>query len=110
MKITNREINDIAVIDFEGDLDTNTSPKAEKFINKIIDQNKKKILVNFKNLDYISSAGLRVLLGTMKMLHKMEGELKICDLNETVLEIFDISGFSTILSVCENEEIALGEF
>ena len=69
-----------------------------------------KILVNFADLDYISSAGLRVLLTTAKRLGGSGGTLRICGLNETVSEVFEISGFSVILSVFPNETEALEGF
>ena len=98
------------VLSFQGNLDTNTSPEAESQINDLIEAGAQKLLVNFEKLDYISSAGLRVLLATAKKLKPGDGDLKICCLNQTVQEVFDISGFSTILSVTSSEEEALGAF
>jgi anti-sigma B factor antagonist len=66
--------------------------------------------VNFEKLQYISSAGLRILLAAAKQLKAADGELRICDLNEVVKEVFDISGFSTIFKIFENETEALDSF
>ena len=110
MEIKQKELNDVIVVMIEGDLETNTAPDAENYIAEIIEQKKLKILVNCENLDYISSAGLRVLLGTAKQVEAYNGELRICTLNETVKEIFDISGFSTILKVFDTEDDALNGF
>ncbi len=66
--------------------------------------------MNFEKLHYISSAGLRVLLAAAKQLKTADGELRICDLNEVVKEVFDISGFSTIFKIFENETEALDSF
>jgi anti-sigma B factor antagonist len=110
MDIAIRDANDVKVLAFEGNLDTSTAPQAENTINGLLDDGTAKILINFENLNYISSAGLRVLLATAKKIKVVSGGFKICGLNETVQEVFDISGFSTILSVAANEEDALSAF
>jgi len=110
MEIVVIDANDVKVLKFEGNLDTSTAPEAESTINGLLDGGAVKILINFENLNYISSAGLRVLLATAKKLKAASGNFKICGLNETVQEVFDISGFSTILSVATSEEDALSGF
>ena len=110
MKIETRESQGIQIVAFEGNLDTNTSPEAESKINELIDAGKQQLLVNFEQLNFISSAGLRVLLATVKKLNASSGDLRICALNATVQEVFDISGFVTILSVKSTEEEALSSF
>ena len=110
MEISVTESGDVRILSFQGNLDTNTSPQAESEINSLIDAGAQKLLVNFEKLDYISSAGLRILLATAKKLKASAGDLKICGLNETVQEVFDISGFATILSVTKTEDEALGAF
>ncbi len=110
MEINIKEVNSVNVVEFTGNLDTNTAPEAERQINGLLDGGASKILVNFENLNYISSAGLRVLLATAKKMMVSGGSLKICSLNSTVQEVFDISGFSTILSLAANEADALAAF
>jgi anti-sigma B factor antagonist len=110
MDIAIKDADDVKVLAFEGNLDTSTAPEAESTINGLLDEGAAKILINFENLNYISSAGLRVLLATAKKIKAASGGFKICGLNETVQEVFDVSGFSTILSVAANEEAALSGF
>ena len=110
MEIKTTETGDVSVVDIQGHLDTNTSPEAEAAINALIDAGTSRILIDFGALDYISSAGLRVLLATAKKLKAAGGDLKICSLNDTVQEVFDISGFSSILAVSANQEEALASF
>lgn len=66
--------------------------------------------MNFKELEYISSAGLRVLLSTAKQLEPSGGGIRICTLNDVVREVFDISGFVTILNLFADETEALDGF
>jgi anti-sigma B factor antagonist len=110
VEIQTRDTNDIKVVELIGKLDTNTSPDAETHLNKLIKEGVKKILVNLEKLDYVSSAGLRVLLSTNKQLQSTSGLLRICNLNEVVQEIFDISGFSSIFNVFSTESEALNDF
>lgn len=110
MQIAVKTANDVKVLAFEGSLDTQTSPDAQTQLTQLIEDGDKKILVNFEKLHYISSAGLRILLAAAKQLKTADGELRICDLNEVVKEVFDISGFSTIFKIFENEPEALDSF
>jgi len=110
MEIKIKEVDSVTVLAFSGNLDTNTAPDAESQINDLMDAGATRILIDFDNLNYISSAGLRVLLATAKKMITINGALKICSLNKTVYEVFDISGFNKILSLEANEEEALASF
>ena len=110
MVITTRDASDVKIVEFEGELDTNAAPEAEGQLNQLIEEGGKKLLLNFGKLDFISSAGLRVLLATAQGLKGSGGDMRICGLNETVQEIFDISGFSMLLSVHDTEENALSSY
>jgi anti-sigma B factor antagonist len=110
MNISTREEGGVTVVGVEGNLDTNTAPDAQQHLDGLQDGGVQKILVNFTDLDYISSAGLRVLLATAKRISASGGSLRICGLNETVSEVFEISGFSVILNVFGSEADALEGF
>jgi anti-sigma B factor antagonist len=110
MEITTRTQGDACIIVIAGKLDSVTSPQAQQAIDAIVSGGARKVAVDFSGLDYISSAGLRVLLGTAKKLSATGGALRAFGLNETVREVFDISGFSTILAVSSSEADALNGF
>jgi anti-sigma B factor antagonist len=107
MNITTDNIDGITVVRLEGDLDTNSSTGAQKTIEEIIDGGVSNMLVNLKDVGFVSSAGLRILLAAAKKINGLNGKLRISDLNETVQEVFEISGFITILKVFPTEEVAL---
>ncbi len=88
MKITVSDVGEVKVVRMEGSLDTQTSPEAQTQITQLIDQGATKIIVNFEELDYVSSAGLRILLTTAKQLKGNGGELRICGLNGDVQDSF----------------------
>jgi anti-sigma B factor antagonist len=110
MEINTRDENDVKIVSLDGELDTNTSPVAEASLNELRAGGAQKILLNFEKLDFISSAGLRVLLATAQELKGSGGGFRICGLNPDVKEVFDISGFSTLLMVFENETKGLDGF
>ncbi len=110
MDITTRTHDDVTLVAFAGNLDSNTSPQAQQALDGILAGGGRKLVVDFTALDYISSAGLRVLLGTAKRLRGAGGALHLFGLNETVREVFDISGFSAILAVSGSEGEALKGF
>jgi anti-sigma B factor antagonist len=110
LKISHDERGAVAVVRFEGNLDTNTAPEAQERLDDLMAAGAEKLLVDFSDLDYISSAGLRVLLATAKKLRSTGGNLRLCKLNETVAEVFEISGFSTIFAVFSTEAEALEGF
>ena len=108
MEITTRDEGDTKIVLLNGKLDTNTTPAAENEINALLDGGASKLLLNFEQISYISSSGLRLLLATAKRLKGTGGELKVCSLNEMATEVFEISGFSSILNVFPSEQDALG--
>ena len=79
----------------EGRLDTTTAPQLEAELKQSI-SGVETLVLDFANLEYLSSAGLRVLLAAQKVMNK-QGEMIIRNVNETIAEIFEITGFSDIL-------------
>lgn len=110
MEIEVSEAGEVKVLRVDGKLDTKTSPDAQALLTELIAQGATKIVVNFEKLVYISSSGLRVLLAAAKQLKHKSGELRVCSLNEVVQEVFEISGFNTILAVTKSELEALEDF
>lgn len=81
----------------EGRLDTTTAPNLEAELNKEI-ENVEKLVFDFSKLEYLSSAGLRILLTSQKIMNK-QGEMIIKNVNDTIMEIFEVTGFSDILCI-----------
>lgn len=81
----------------EGRLDTMTAPDLEKDLKESLD-GVSDLTMDFEKLEYISSAGLRVLLSAQKTMNK-QGSMKLVNVNETIMEIFEVTGFSDILTI-----------
>lgn len=84
-------------VSLEGRLDTTTAPELEKELKGSLD-GVSLLVLDFEKLDYISSAGLRVLLSAQKTMNR-QGGMKITHVNETILEIFEVTGFTDILTI-----------
>ncbi|MBR0366764.1 MAG: STAS domain-containing protein [Clostridia bacterium] len=97
MKITKNVNGNIATIALEGRLDTTTAPELEKELKAVI-ESADALVLDFGELDYISSAGLRVLLSAHKAMSR-KGGMKVVNVNELVREVFDVTGFSDILTI-----------
>ena len=97
MTIEIKKSVDELVLEITGRLDTITAPALDKTINENLGENKSLIL-DFKHLEYISSAGLRVLLSAQKKLHQ-NGTMKLKNVREEVMEVFEITGFVDILTI-----------
>lgn len=95
MKIDFNKDNGILNVALDGRLDTTTAPELESFLNKNCD-GIEALTLNCEKLAYISSAGLRVLLSAQK---KMKGAMKLTNVCELVMEVFEMTGFSDILVI-----------
>ena len=107
MEISRETVKGVDVIKLSGRLNTTSAPDAEKEITTIIEENPEALLINLAKVDYISSAGLRVLLLGAKMMRKDKGILGLCCLQNAVKEVFDISGFTAIFRIFDAEEDAI---
>ena len=97
MNINKIANNDELIIALEGRLDTITAPQLETELQNSID-GVLKLVLDFKELEYISSAGLRVILMAQKIMNK-QGEMIVRNINETIAEVFEITGFSDVLTI-----------
>ena len=111
MNIKEIERGDIVILAPEGRLDSNSSPGFEQCLIALIEKSSSpKILIDCTVLDYISSAGLRVLLLGAKRLKSGPGQLVLCALSKNVQQVFKMSGFERLFIIADNQETALAEF
>jgi len=97
LSITKNVENSTTTLAVSGRLDTVTAPQLEAEINSSLDGTTFLIL-NFKNLEYVSSAGLRVILSAQKKMNA-QGEMKLTNVNADVMEILEITGFADIINI-----------
>ena len=93
-----KEINGTTItLSIGGRLDTSTAPELEAVINNDLND-ASDLIINLENLEYVSSAGLRVILKAQKIMND-KGNMKVINVNDMVMEVFDITGFADILTI-----------
>ena len=107
MQIVEKKDADLSIFELDGRLDSHTSVAFDEKIFTSIDSGTRRIVVDCGKLDYITSAGLRVLNKTAKRLKKEKGVIVLCALEEYVREVFEIAGFDTFLPIVKDLDEAL---
>ena len=97
MTINKQQNGSTLTIAVQGHLDTTTAPDLEQAIKADLD-NADALVIDFAGLDYISSAGLRVLLSAQKVMNK-QGSMKVIHVSDLVMEVFEVTGFTDILTI-----------
>ena len=92
-----------------GRIDTTTAPALEAHLNVLLAQGTRRIVVDFSRVDYISSAGLRVMLIVARRMKESNGRLALCAFPEPVRQVFQLAGFLPLFTVCESQDLAIGQ-
>lgn len=99
MEINKKMNEDVCEVDLIGRLDTTTAPELETTLKEVLDTDVKNLEIDLDQLDYISSAGLRVLLFAQKSVNTVGGSMLIKNVKPEIMEVFEITGFSDILTI-----------
>ncbi len=99
MAITETKHDHYSVFKLNGRLDSNTAMGFEQKLFECMENGTQRMILDFQELDYISSAGLRVILKATKNLKSAEGKLVLCAMQDYVKEVFEISGFDSFLPI-----------
>ncbi len=97
----------VEIVKVDGYLDAHTFPDLEDTLHGFIDDGHCHIILDFEALDYISSAGLGLLLGIHRLVSQKKGGLKIVRMSESLSKVFEVLGFSRIIEICPDRETAL---
>jgi anti-sigma B factor antagonist len=107
IEISEKKQDGTMILSVKGRVDSNTSPAFEQKILELIKCGEARFVLNFEELDYISSAGLRVLLKAVKDLKKSNGALHLCCIKDYIKEVFVMSGFDAFLPIHATVEDSL---
>lgn len=110
IQIAEEKIGNIQVFHFKGKLDALSSPLAEKRIFDSINQGEYQLIFDFSSVDYLSSAGMRMLLSTTKRLKSLSGKVVLASIQPAVMDVLRTSGLDRVLLLEENVEEALKSF
>ncbi|MBF0475795.1 MAG: STAS domain-containing protein [Deltaproteobacteria bacterium] len=110
MELSIKEQGDVQVVLLGGRFDAQAAGMVEEKLNGVLDAGHKKLLVDLGGTNYISSAGLRVLLATTKKIKKVNGRIVLSSLTQYVKEVFEIAGFTSIFDIYGDLDEALKHF
>ncbi len=102
--------NNIHVLELKGYLDAHTTPVLEDAFQKMLNEKKYRIIVNCKEMSYISSAGLGVFMGFIEDVRAGNGDIKLSDMSPKVFNIFDLLGFPMLYDIFKLEDEAANKF
>lgn len=109
-EITKNDNGGVTILNVKGYLDAHTAPKLESAFQELIETNKYKIVVNFSDLSYISSAGLGVFMGFIEDIRKHGGDIKLSNMKPKIFRVFDLLGFPTLYDIVDEEDKAIEKF
>ena len=109
-KVAQREANNVNVLDLKGYLDAHTAPKLEEAFQKLLESRRFNIVVNCKDLSYISSAGLGVFMAYIEDVRKNSGDIKLSNMSPKVFNVFDLLGFPLLYEIFKEESEAIKRF
>jgi len=101
------KVDQKVILRIEGRLDAVTCPLVEKKIHSLIEEKQLYLLLDFTDVEYMSSAGLRFLLSSTKKIKSQKGSLILFSISEEVLRIIRMAGFEKLLTICKSEKEAL---
>ena len=110
MNISTRKEDAVVVIDIEGKLDTQTCEAALEYLMDALSSSPPQVLISLAPLEFVSSAGLRVILRAAKQVRSYSGELKVSGAQGVVKDVLEISGFDSLLDLHEDESQAMASF
>jgi len=109
LQIDSEDKPPVKILRLEGRLDATSAPNLEQVLNEHTSKEGTKILLDFSRIEYLSSAGMRLLLSASKKAKASGGVVAFCSLNEDVMEIIKMAGFERILQIYSTEQEALGQ-
>jgi len=107
MNIDQKCVGTCVVVTVSGRLDASTAPEAEKVLTESMAAAEPRLVLDLAGVDYVSSAGLRVLLATAKRVKRERGRLVLCGLQEQVREVLEMSGMLPLFTVAADEAAAV---
>jgi anti-anti-sigma factor len=110
MEITTRQVYDVLVVDMSGRLDSRAAGFGNDEMARIYKSHAKSVLVNLKDLEFITSAGLRVLLVAAKLYKSSSGKFKLCEANPEVKQVLETCGFDSLVDLYATESEAIKSF
>jgi anti-anti-sigma factor len=109
MKIAEQQVGDVTIIEVDGRVDTSTAKSFEEKLTSLFRSGPNRVIVDFKHLAYITSAGLRALLVAGKLAEKSDGKLALCNMTAEVFRVFDLGHLTDFFAIYPSREEGLAK-
>jgi anti-sigma B factor antagonist len=110
MEIATQEFKRVAVMSVNGRVDSATAPELESKLRELVEADKNQIVLDLKDVEYMSSAGLRAMVSTLKAVKRVNGDLRISSPSPRVEEVLRLAGLTSIFSIHSTQEEAVASF
>jgi anti-sigma B factor antagonist len=110
MNLETRELKHVSVVKVSGRVDSMTAPELEKALQGLMDTNRNQLVLDLQETDYMSSAGLRVLVASLKTAKKNGGNLRLAQLSTRVKEVLDLAGLTPVFEIYSDVVEAVGSY
>ncbi len=110
MQISTEDIKQAVAIAVAGRVDSSTAPELENALKKLVEANRTQIVLDLKGVEYMSSAGLRAMVSTLKAVKRVNGDLRLASPSPRVEEVLRLAGLTSIFSIYGSRELAADSF
>ena len=110
MDILTEELKSVSVMGVSGRVDSATAPDLENALKKLVETEKTQIVLDLKNVEYMSSAGLRAMVSTLKAVKRVNGDLRLASPSPRVEEVLRLAGLTSIFSIFASRDEAVASF
>jgi anti-sigma B factor antagonist len=109
-ELKRKDNGELSTLHIKGYLDAHTAPELEGALQSLVDEGRYKIIVNFTELAYISSAGLGVFMGFIEDVRENNGDIKLTNMTPKIYRVFDLLGFPTLYEIFDDEKEAIDKY
>ena len=110
MDISTQQVKNVSVMTVKGRVDSATAPDLENALKQLVEGDKTQIVLDLKDVEYMSSAGLRAMVSTLKSVKRVNGDLRLCTPSPRVAEVLRLAGLNSIFSIYPAQADAVGSF
>ena len=110
MDISTQEVKRVSVMTVKGRVDSATAPDLENALKQLVETEKTQIVLDLKDVEYMSSAGLRAMVSTLKAVKRVNGDLRLASPSSRVEEVLRLAGLTSIFSIYPNQKDAVASF
>lgn len=110
MDISNTEVSNVTVVTVNGRVDSATAPELENSLKQLVESDKVRLVLDLAGVDYMSSAGLRAMVSTLKSVKRASGDLRLANPSARVAEVLRLAGLTSIFSIYSSQADAVGSY